>query len=95
VQQGPHQEKGDSSGLRRAQLFVVGFVSYLRFLSLFAHSGVQHIVRCLFVLLFFVVLPELRITQGFSISSSHNAFLVIGVRITRGSGLYTVQLISN
>ena len=39
------------------QLFVVGFVSYLRFLSLCAHSGVQHIVCCLFALLFFVVLP--------------------------------------
>ena len=39
------------------QLFVVGFVFYLRFLSLFAHSVVQHIVCCLFVLLFFVVLP--------------------------------------
>jgi hypothetical protein len=28
------------------QLFVGGFISYLRYLCLFAHSGVQHIVLC-------------------------------------------------
>ena len=32
-------------------------MSYLRYLCLFAHSGVQYILCCVFVLFFFVVLP--------------------------------------
>ena len=31
------------------QLFVGGFMSYLRYLCLFVHSGVQHILCCVFV----------------------------------------------
>ena len=37
------------------QLFVGGLMSYLRYLCLFAHSGVQHILCCVFVLFFFVL----------------------------------------
>jgi len=40
------------------QLFVGGLMSYLRYLCLLAHSGVQHILRCVFVLFFFVLLSE-------------------------------------
>ena len=32
-------------------------MSYLRYLCLFAHSGVQHILCCVFVGFFFVLLP--------------------------------------
>ena len=32
-------------------------MSYLRYLCLFAHSGVQDILCCVFVLYFFVLLP--------------------------------------
>jgi len=38
------------------QLFVDGCMPYLRYLCLFVHSGVQHIVCCGFVLFFFVLL---------------------------------------
>ena len=42
------------------QLFVWGLMSYLRYLCLFAHSGVQHILCCVFVfVLFFLVLCTL------------------------------------
>jgi hypothetical protein len=34
---------------------VEGLVSYLRYLCLFAYSGVQHILCCVFVLFFFVL----------------------------------------
>jgi hypothetical protein len=37
------------------QLFVGGLMSYLRYLCLFAHSGVHHILCCVFIS-FFVVL---------------------------------------
>jgi hypothetical protein len=37
------------------QLFVEGRMSYLRYFCLFAHSGVQQILCCVFV--FFVLLP--------------------------------------
>jgi hypothetical protein len=37
------------------QLFVGGRVSHLRYLCLFAYSGVQHILCCVFVLFFFVL----------------------------------------
>ena len=37
------------------QLFVGGLMSYLRYLCLFAHSVVQHILCCVFVLFFFVL----------------------------------------
>jgi len=39
------------------QLFVGGFMSYLRYLCLLADIGVQHIVWCVFVLFVFVLLP--------------------------------------
>jgi len=38
-----------------AQLFVEGRMSYLHYFCLFAHSGVQHILCCVFVLFFFVL----------------------------------------
>jgi len=37
------------------QLFVEGCMSYLHYLCLFAHSGVQYILCCVFVLFFFVL----------------------------------------
>ena len=37
------------------QLFVGGHMFYLRYLCLLAYSGVQHILRCVFVLFFFVL----------------------------------------
>ena len=39
------------------QLFVTGRMSCLRCLCLFAYSGVQHILCCVFALFFFVLLP--------------------------------------
>jgi hypothetical protein len=39
------------------QLFVGGSMSYLRYLCLFVHSVVQHILCCVFALFFFVMLP--------------------------------------
>jgi hypothetical protein len=35
------------------RLFVRGLMSYLRYLCLFAHSGVQHILRCAFLFCLF------------------------------------------
>ena len=35
------------------RLFVGGLMSYLRYLCLFAHSGVQHILRCVFLFCLF------------------------------------------
>jgi hypothetical protein len=37
------------------QLFVKGLMSYLRYLCLFAHSGVHHTLCCVFALFFFVL----------------------------------------
>jgi len=37
------------------QLFVGGLMSYLRYLCLFAHSGVQSILCCVFVLFVFIL----------------------------------------
>ena len=37
------------------QLFVGGLMFYLRYLCLFAYSGVQHILSCVFVLFVFVL----------------------------------------
>jgi hypothetical protein len=34
------------------QLFVGGLMSYLRYLCLFVHSGIQHILCCVFVFAF-------------------------------------------
>ena len=39
------------------RLFVWGLMSYLRYLCLVLHSGVQHILCCVFVLFFFALLP--------------------------------------
>jgi hypothetical protein len=39
------------------QLFVGGLMSYLRYLCLFANSGVQHILCCVFALFVLVLLP--------------------------------------
>jgi len=37
------------------QLFVGALMSYLRYLCLLAYSGIQHILCCVFALLFFVL----------------------------------------
>ena len=39
------------------QLFVGGPISYLLYLCLFAHSGVQHILCCIFLRLVYLMLP--------------------------------------
>jgi hypothetical protein len=39
-----------------AAAVVVGLMSYLPYLCLFAHSGVQHILCCVFVSFFFILL---------------------------------------
>ena len=39
------------------QLFIAGLMSYLHYLCLPAYSGLQHILCCVFILLFFVLLP--------------------------------------
>ena len=38
-------------------MFVKGLMSYLRYLYLFAYSGVQHILCCVFALFYFVLCP--------------------------------------
>jgi hypothetical protein len=45
------------------QLFVGGLMSYLRYLCLFAYIGVQHILCCVFVLFFFVLLRMLPVSM--------------------------------
>ena len=40
-------------------------MSYLRYLCLFAHSFFQHILRCVFVLFFFVVLLPVSLDCSF------------------------------
>jgi len=50
---------------------------YFRYLLLFVHSGVQHILRCVFVLFFFIYVAsfsELSILIGPSVFS--NVFLL-------------------
>ena len=37
------------------QLFVGGYMLYVRYLCLFVYSGVQHILRCVFVFFIFVL----------------------------------------
>jgi len=49
----PH--KNDVRFVFTPQLFEVGLMSYLRYLCLFAYSGVQHIFWCVFVLFVFVL----------------------------------------
>jgi hypothetical protein len=41
-------------------------MSYLRYLCLLTYSGVQHILRCEFVLLFPLVYPVLPVFLGYS-----------------------------
>ena len=42
---------GSRSVRLHPELFVVGLMSYLRYLGLFANSGVQHILCCVFLCL--------------------------------------------
>ena len=44
------------------QLFVVGFMSYLCYLCLFAHSGVQHVVLCFCFVFRRIVYPMLPVS---------------------------------
>ena len=46
------------------QLFVGGLMSYLRYLCLFTHNGVQHILCCVFVLFFFVLCTHVASVSG-------------------------------
>ena len=58
------------------QLFVGGLVSYLRSLCLLAHSGVHHIMCCVFVLVFFPCVPYVASFSGcrFLITSTPSVF---------------------
>jgi hypothetical protein len=47
-------------------------MSFLRYLCLFAHSGVQHILCCVFC---FVLLPYVASFPGLSIFDSHFGIL--------------------
>ena len=63
------------SYLRYPCLFVGVFVSYLRYPCLFAHSGVQHILCCVFVLFFIrVVYPMLTDFLDFPSLIDHSVF---------------------
>jgi hypothetical protein len=53
------------------QLFVVGLMSYLRYLCMIAHSGVHHILCCVFVLFFFVYVASF---SGLSILIAPSVF---------------------
>jgi len=50
-------EGGIMSYLRYLCLFEGEIMSYLRYLCLLAHSDVQHILCCVFVLLFLRLMP--------------------------------------
>jgi len=39
------------------QLFVCGFMSYLRYVCFVEHGGVQHILSCVFLCLVYPMLP--------------------------------------
>jgi hypothetical protein len=56
------------------QSFVGGLMSYLHYLCLFAHSGVQHILCCVFVLFVFV-LPNVASFSGLSIFYCPSVYL--------------------
>jgi hypothetical protein len=47
-------------------VFVEGLMSYLRYLCLLAHSGVQHILFCVFVAFFFVLYTYVASFSGLS-----------------------------
>ena len=54
-----HKSKANTCSVRLyLQLSVGGLMSYLHYLCLFAYSGVQHILYCVFVLFFFVLHQE-------------------------------------
>ena len=42
----------NNGNLRQSLLFVGGLMSYLRYLCFFAHSGIQHILCCVFAFYF-------------------------------------------
>ena len=48
---------GRTSNLRYLCLFVGERMTNLRYLCLFAHSGILHILCCIFALFFFALLP--------------------------------------
>ena len=53
------------------QLSVGGLVSYLRYLFLLTHNGVQHILCCVFALFFFVFfVPYVASFSGLSVFSN-------------------------
>jgi len=45
----------NKAGLYQQKLFIGGLLSYLRYLCLFAYSGVQHILCCVFALFVFAL----------------------------------------
>ena len=61
------------------QLFVGGLMSYLHYLCLFANSGVQHILCCVFVLFFFV-LCTLWWTFNFNFYSCYLFIFLFSIR---------------
>jgi hypothetical protein len=52
--------------LYQQKLFVGGIMSYLRYLCLFAYSNAQHILCCVFCLIYFcLVYPMLPVSLDF------------------------------
>jgi hypothetical protein len=59
----------------KAKIKLNGPMSYLRYLCLFAHSGVQHILRCDFSLFVFVFVPYVADFPGLPIFECHFGIL--------------------
>jgi hypothetical protein len=62
------------------QLFVGGIMSYLRYLCLFVHTGVQHILCCVFLLFLFVLCTPY--VASFSVHSSWSIVYPLGKYIS-------------
>ena len=54
-------------------------MSYLRYLCLFVHSGIQHILCCVFVLFVFVLLP-VSLDCPFSFAPSVFSYVYLNIR---------------
>jgi hypothetical protein len=75
------------------QLFVGGLMSYLHYLCLFAYSGAQYILCCVFVLCLRLVFPKLPVsldcpeTQHLDFnnhSANHISYLIVHFGLQKG-----------
>ena len=72
-------------------------MSYLRYLCLFAHSGVQHILCCDFVLFVFVpclVYPMFTVSLECPFVIAHSIFFNVYFTVTRRTSLVEQGLIT-